>query len=71
MDIETNLDKNNDDDDAEINNKTNTNEEQTLLGGLNTNQIGITNLPNELGKIISTVPICKISNIIQWIIRKG
>ena len=49
--------------------KVNTNQEQTLLGGLDI--IGITNLPNDMEKIISTVPICKIANIIQWIIRKG
>lgn len=74
LDFETNSDEDiNDDLDGEFNNKSNKNNEHNLSGGSDTslNIIGITELSNGQGKIISTVPICKISNIIQWIIRKG
>ena len=78
LDFETNSNEDiNDDLDDELNNKSNKNNEHNLSGGSDTNLdtnlnvIGITKLSNEHGKIISTIPICKISNIIQWIIRKG
>ena len=41
------------------------NQEHIQSGGFQI--IGFHNLPNKLGKIISTVPICKIANIIQWV----
>ena len=78
LDFETNSNEDNNDGlDGELNNKSNKNNEHNLYGGSDTNLdtnlnvICITELSNEHGKIISTVPICKISNIIQWIIRKG
>jgi hypothetical protein len=75
LDIEINSDEdNNDNINGESNEKlNNNNNEYNLSGGcdLNIDIIGITELSNDVGKIISTVPICKISNIIQWIISKG
>ena len=53
------------------NNDSNTNNKENLTGGTNSIEIiGIIILPNNLDKIISSVPICKIANIIKWIIKK-
>jgi hypothetical protein len=77
-DLEDIIDNNNDDtnDDTNDNNNDDTNDnidkttDNNLIniqkGGLN-KIIGIYKLKNNLGKIISTVPICKISNIIQFV----
>ena len=43
------------------------NQKSSNQKGGNNKILGIYKLENELGKIISTVPICKISNIIQFI----
>ena len=74
FEIEINSDEDNiNDTNIDVNRKSNN--KQNLSGGTNLDAnsdiIGITELPNGQGKIISTVPICKILNIIQWIIRKG
>lgn len=45
-------------------------EEDKTLYLLLLKKIYLSILSNELGNIISTVPICKISNIIKWIIRR-
>ena len=61
---------NNDDNDDKDDNDNQTNNINNNLSnqkGGNNKIIGIYELENGLGKIISTVPICKIANIIQWI----
>jgi len=61
-------DKNNNDDKDDYDNQTNNiNNNLSNQKGGNNKIIGIYELENGLGKIISTVPICKIANIIQWI----
>lgn len=74
LDNKTNLDDEYNIDNKVINDKINVTDEKTLLGGVSEtdvlndlnllNIIGITKLPDG-SQIISTVPICKISNIIK------
>lgn len=58
---------NNDDKEDNKNQIDNIDKNLQIQKGGNNKIIGIYELENGLGKIISTVPICKIANIIQWI----
>lgn len=53
------------------NNDLNSNNKNNLTSSTNSIEIiGISILPNNLGKIMSSIPICKIANIIKWTVKK-